>query len=166
MPLALTPNVRKFREDCLVHFLEEMTLHVAQLGKRNSVCMLPPWFPAGLDDWERIAKLAAVHEIGSDPYWEKETPVSAVRPSYSDVAQRIAQIARSTGKEGQMWIKNYHIVNGTEQAVYDATMASYEAGIRNIFAWSYLGSSYLSWLKCDHPERVWEIQCKALDLCQ
>ncbi len=162
MPTQLTDSVRIFRENCLVNFIDEMTQRVHQYGKRNSVCMLPPWFPAGLDDWDKIAQLPAVDEIGSDPYWEKDTPVSSVGPSYAEVATRIHKIAQNTGKEGQMWIKNYHIVLGQEKAVIDATVACIEAGIQNIFAWSYLGSKYLSWLRSDQPELVWKLQVESL----
>ena len=162
MPPELTEEVRQFREDSLIEFLEEMTLRVASHGKRNSVCMLPPWFSAGLDDWSRVARIASVHEIGSDPYWEKTTDPSTVRATYSEVSAKTLAIAHAYAKEAQMWVKNYHIVAGTEHCVVDATEAAFEAGIRNIFAWSYLGSSYLSWLRSDNPELVWKQQSDAL----
>lgn len=166
LPETLTPEVLEFREDCLLDFLAEVTSKVHALGKRNSVCMLPPWFPGGLDDWSKVARLPHVHEIGSDPYWEKTTPLEEIGPTYRSVSQRTVQIAQEHGIDSQMWIKNYHIVAGTEQSVQIATEQAYEAGIRNIFAWSYLGSGYLSWLRSDHPELVWELQCQALRACK
>jgi len=166
MPQNITETVKIFRENCLVDFLKVMTERVHGYGKRNSVCMLPPWFPAGLDDWDQIAALPSVDEIGSDPYWEKDSTLESIPKNYTEVSERIARLAAQYGKEGQMWVKNYHIVDGTEHLVKEATEASYKAGIRNIFAWSYLGSSYLSWLKSDRPELVWQIQCEALQNCQ
>jgi len=166
MPFTLTPEVLQFREDSLIDFLNEMTLHVHKFGKRNSVCMLPPWFPAGLDDWDRVAELPAVDEIGSDPYWEKHTELSTISVTYRDVSMRTLATAERHGKAAQMWIKNYHIVAGTESSVTQATQAAFEAGIRNIFAWSYLGSSYLSWLRSDRPELVWQLQNEALQRCR
>ncbi|HSQ40789.1 MAG TPA: hypothetical protein VLM37_00760 [Fibrobacteraceae bacterium] len=166
MPLEIDDQVRTFREDCLVGFLDEMTSRVAKYGKRNSVCMLPPWFPAGLDDWDRVASLPHVDEISSDPYWEKTTPPQSVAPTYAEVSTRLVDLAHRHGKEPQIWIKNYHIVSGTETCVVDATNTAFGAGIRNIFAWSYLGSSYLSWLRSDQPEKVWRLQCAALDQCR
>lgn len=162
MPDSLTSDVLLFREECLLDFLSEMTEAVHRLGKRNSVCMLPPWFPGGLDDWSKVACLPFVDEIGSDPYWEKTTPLAEIGPTYKSVSERTVAIAKQYGKDAQMWIKNYHIVQGTEDSVRIATEEAYQAGIRNIFAWSYLGSSYLSWLKSDNPQLVWETQCKAL----
>ena len=63
MPAELTADVLKFREDSLIDFLKEMTVDVHARGKRNCVCMLPPWFPAGLDDWGRVASLESVDEV-------------------------------------------------------------------------------------------------------
>ena len=166
MPDSLTPEVLRFREDCLLDFLTEMTKSVHSYGKLNSVCMLPPWFPGGLDDWSKVARIPTVDEIGSDPYWEKHTPIDQIGPTYREVSERTVRIAKEFGKASQMWIKNYHIVQGTEDSVRIATEEAYKAGIRNIFAWSYLGSSYLSWLRSDNPSLVWETQCKALRACK
>jgi len=161
MPSIIDIEVKQFREDCLIQFLDEMTQIVRGYGKRNSVCMLPPWFPAGLDDWSRVAELPCVDEIGSDPYWEKTTPVESIPITYAEVSEKTVLIAQRFGKEAQMWIKNYHIVAGTEHVIARATEEAFRAGIRNIFAWSYLGSAYLSWLRSDNPELVWEIQTDA-----
>lgn len=162
MPLERTPQVEAFRQASLVNFLAEMTAAVHRHGKRNSVCLLPPWFPAGLEDWDAVAALPHVDEIGSDPYWEKGHTRAQVLESYTEVSQRIAALGKRHGRATQMWIKNYHIEAGTEDFVALATTTAHAAGIRNIFAWSYLGSSYMSWLRSDHPEKVWEIQTDTL----
>ncbi len=161
MPETLTPEVKNFREKSLLRLLESLTKKVHECGKRNSVCLLPPWFPAGLDRWEDVAALQPVDEIASDPYWEKETPTAEIQKNYAAVSARIHALAGEYGKESQMWIKNYHIVAGKENDAAIATEASYRAGIRNIFAWSYRGSEYLSWLRSDDPEKVWKTQCEA-----
>jgi len=166
MPTILTPDVKIFREDSLMDFLSIMTTEVHRLGKRNSVCLLPPWFPAGLDRWERVAEMPFVDEIGSDPYWEKITPPETVQKNYAEVSLRIQKLCNAYGKEAQMWIKNYHIVKGHENDVAESTRLAYEAGVRNIFAWSFRGSEYLSWLRSDDPPKVWETQCKAFARCK
>lgn len=166
MPTILTPDVKAFREDSLMNFLSIMTTEVHRLGKRNSVCLLPPWFPAGLDRWERVAEMPFVDEIGSDPYWEKTTPPETVQKNYAEVSLRIQKLCNAYGKEAQMWIKNYHIVAGREEDIEHTTRIAYEAGVRNIFAWSFRGSEYLSWLRSDDPPKVWETQCKAFARCK
>lgn len=165
MPSILTPEVKNFREQSLISFLESVTAEVHRYGKRNSVCLLPPWFPAGLDAWEDVAKIQSVDEIGSDPYWEKTTSTEEIKKNYAEVSTKIKTLTDIYQKENQMWIKNYHIVAGKESDVEIATQESFNAGIRNIFAWSYLGSEYLSWLRSDHPKKVWETQVRAFAKC-
>lgn len=163
MPLSLTPEVETFRENSLIDFLNEMTEKVHRLGKRNSLCLLPPWFPAGIENWNRIAELPFVDEISSDPYWEKTTPSETIKENYREISKRLLSLAQKYNKDAQMWIKNYHIVEGKESDVRLATEEAYNAGIRNIFAWSYRGSEYLSWLRSDNPELVFETQIHALE---
>jgi hypothetical protein len=153
------------REDGIIAFLDEMTQYVKQqgAGKRNSVCLLPPWFPAGIQDWERVASLRAVDEIASDPYWEKGDSLEQVQKAYTEVSQKVAYLAHAHHKDAQMWIKNYHIEAGTEHYVSEATRIAADAGIRSIFAWSYLGSAYMDLLASDAPELVWETQVKAFE---
>ena len=148
----------------MVSFLSFLTEEVHKAGKRNSVCLLPPWFPAGLENWEEVAKLPCVDEIGSDPYWEKGDNLEKVQKMYGEVSEKIAALAKACGKEAQMWVKNYHIEAGTEHFAKEATEIAAKAGIENIFAWSYLGSKYMDWLRSDNPELVWKTQIKTLSL--
>ena len=154
MPAELTDDVLKFREDSLIDFLKEMTDDVHTRGKRNCVCMLPPWFPAGLDDWGRVAKLESVDEVASDPYWERGAAEEWVREKYAETAKKLVDVASQYGKAVQMWIKAYQIEAGRENDLAIAVEESRKAGIDNIFAWSYRGTETLSWLKSDNPDEV------------
>lgn len=162
MPAEMTTEVREFREESLIDFLDFMTKETRKRGKRNCVCMLPPWFPAGIDDWGKIARLEAVDEIASDPYEEPGDDPDLVEKRYRETAERLVKTAKEYGKDCQMWIKNYLIKSGSEEDAARAIKASYSAGIRNIFAWSYRGSEYLSWLRSDDPEKVWKTLCESL----
>jgi hypothetical protein len=152
------------KQRSLVSFLTFLTEEVHKFGKRNSVCLLPPWFSAGLENWDEVAEIPFVDEVGSDPYWEKGDSLKKVKKSYGEVSLRIAELARKYGKEAQMWIKNYHIEAGTEHFITEATQIASRAGINNIFAWSYLGSKYMDSLRCENPETVWKTQIKAFSL--
>jgi hypothetical protein len=154
MPATLTEDVKKFREDSLIDFLKEMTEDVHARGKRNCVCMLPPWFPAGLDDWGRVAGLESVDEVASDPYWERNATEEWVREKYAETAKKLVDVATKYGKAVQMWIKAYQIEAGRENDLAIAVSESRAAGIDNIFAWSYRGTETLSWLKSDNPDEV------------
>ncbi len=154
------------KQKSLISFLAFLTEEVHKLGKRNSVCLLPPWFPAGLENWNEVAELPFVDEVGSDPYWEKGDNLTKVQESYSEVSTRIAELAKKYGKEAQMWIKNYHIEAGTEHFITESTQIASGAGIKNIFAWSYLGSKYMDFLRSENPEAVWRTQIKAFSLAK
>jgi len=165
MPGSLTESVKQFRHESIVEFLKLMCNHVRTRGKRNSVCLLPPWFDAGVENWEEIASIPSVDEIGSDPYWKTDEKSATITKTYHEIAALVKRIADKYGKEAQMWIKNYDIPRNNEDAVAEATWASYNEGIRNIFAWSYKGSSYMTSLASEDPEKVWEIQTNAFLEC-
>lgn len=162
MPAELTEDVKQFREQSLIEFLDEMTQDVKSCGKRNCVCMLPPWFPAGLDDWSKVASLDAVDEIASDPYWERGASEEWVREKYRETANKLVEVASRYAKSVQMWIKAYQIEAGRENDLAIAVEESRAAGIKNIFAWSYRGTETLSWLKSDNPDEVANVFRKAL----
>lgn len=154
MPTELTEDVLQFREDSLIDFLKEMTEDVHARGKRNCVCMLPPWFTAGLDDWSKVARLESVDEVASDPYWERGATEEWIREKYAETADKLTSVAKKFGKAAQMWIKAYQIEAGRENDLAIAVNESRKAGIDNIFAWSYRGTETLSWLKSDNPDEV------------
>jgi len=154
------------KQQSLISFLSFLTEEVHKLGKRNSVCLLPPWFPAGLENWDEVASLPFVDEIGSDPYWEKGDTLEKVQKMYGEISEKIANLAKKHGKEAQMWIKNYHIEAGTEHFAQEATEIASRAGIKNIFAWSYLGSKYMDYLRSENPELVWKTQIKSFSLAK
>ena len=147
-------DVKQFREDSLIDFLKEMTEDVHARGKRNCVCMLPPWFPAGLDDWGKVARLESVDEVASDPYWEKGATEEWVREKYAETARKLTDVAAKYNKATQMWIKAYQIEAGRENDLAIAVEETRKAGIRNIVAWSYRGTETLSWLKSENPDEV------------
>jgi hypothetical protein len=165
MPGSLTESVIEFRHKSIVDFLHEMTDYVHTKGKRNSVCLLPEWFNSGVSDWDDIAALPAVDEISSDPYWQRDEKSGQISQTYHKVSEKVMRLATKYGKEAQMWIKNYDIPRNTEDSVVEATWAAFNEGIRNIFAWSYKGSAYMSWLASEDPEKVWELQTNAFLEC-
>ena len=166
LPNVLTEDVKDFRENCLIDFLDKMTSFAKSKGKKNTVCLLPPWFPAGIDNWDSIAKLKNVDEIACDPYQEKGDTTETVKKYYRETSEKLMQLFRKYNKPVQMWIKNYSIESGKETDIKVAIEETYKTGIKNIFAWSYLGTKYLSWLKSDNPEKVFEVLVESLNECK
>ncbi len=166
MPSSLTESVQEFREESLLEFLDIMTKRVKALNKRNSVCLLPSNFNDGISNWDKFAQLEAVDEIGTDPYWERGERIKTISQTYQQESKKILELSQKYNKQAQMWIKNYSIQKNNEDSIEQATWAAFNVGIRNIFAWSYRGSAYLSWLKSDDPDKVWEIQTNTFAECQ
>jgi len=166
IPKIPNETFKAFKQRSLISFLSFATEQVHKLGKRNSICLLPPWFPAGLENWDEVANLPFVDEIGSDPYWEKGDSLEKVQKIYGETSEKIANLAKKHEKEAQIWIKNYHIEAGTEHFAKEATEIAFRAGIKNIFAWSYLGSRYMDCLRSENPELVWKTQIKAFSLAK
>ena len=111
--------------------------------------MLPPWFPAGLDDWEQIAKLPSVDEIACDPYWERGDSEEKIRLNYAQISKRIASIAKTFGKEAQMWIKNYQIESGRENDWYGKDMVLTEEQAKQL----------ADFVSDNHPYNARDIEC-------
>jgi hypothetical protein len=54
-----------------------------------------------------------------------------------------------------LWILNFNIPKGEEDHIRQAIEAAWQAGIRNIAAWSYFGASYIK-LRAEDPQAVWK----------
>lgn len=152
MPVSPTAEVKKFRQDRLLRLLARWTARVAARGRRNNVCVLPDIFDAGLPDWGSVAALPHLDELSSDPYWFDDDPEEKVRADYSLYAKRLVDLCADRGIEPQMWMKLYRIKRGTEHFAPLAARISFEAGIRNLMAWSWRASEWMSWLRSDDPE--------------
>ncbi|NIR48524.1 hypothetical protein GWO43_08845, partial [candidate division KSB1 bacterium] len=61
------------------------------------------------------------------------------------------------GKESQIWIQAYKIAAGREEEIKEAVAVAYAEGVRNFAAWSYFGTSYMSYIWSDNPQRVWDV---------
>lgn len=151
MPVESAPEVKLFRQERLLGLLGRWTARVASHGKRNNICLLPDIFDAGLPDWESVAALPHLDELSSDPYWFDDDPEEKVRSDYSLYAKRLVDLCAARGIEPQMWMKLYRIRKGTEHFAPLAARLSYEAGIRNLMAWSWRASEWMSWLRSDDP---------------
>jgi hypothetical protein len=80
---------------------------------------------------------------------------------YELQVHRVKELAEKFGKEPQIWIQAYKIKRGEEAEVRRAVEVAYKYGVKNIMAWSYLGTAYMSWGKSERPEKVWQELIKA-----
>jgi hypothetical protein len=151
MPLGRTPELARFRQESLLALLERWTLRVRGHGKRNNICLLPDTFDAGLPDWDSVAALSALDELSSDPYWLDDDAIEKVEADYALYSKRLVDLCQKRGIEPQMWLKLYRIRSGTEHFAPKAAAIAHAAGIRNLMAWSWRASEWMSWLASDDP---------------
>ena len=59
--------------------------------------------------------------------------------------------------EPMIWIQNFQIPVDKEAEVLEAIAVSYAEGVRNFATWSFFGSEYMSYIKCENPKRMWDL---------
>lgn len=148
----LTPELKEFREESILDFLQDMSDAVVSYGAKNAVCMLPS---DETSRWEKIAAIKSLSVIGTDPYWIG--PKKDVKEFVSHYSKEINRIATKYNKEGQIWVQAFKIPSGREEEVGIAIDTAIKCGIRNIAVWGYEGCAVMSHLSCDNPELVWKI---------
>jgi len=139
-----------------VDFLKYLCDYAKKKKVINSMCFLPFENTSTVNDWEKVAKIDTLDIIGSDPYWQKGQSKKEIKERVGSFAKRIQGLCDKYKKEGQIWILNFNIVKGTESDITLAIDTAVSAGIQNIAAWSYYGTSQMSTLACDDPEAVWQ----------
>ncbi len=168
MPMAETDEVLEFRHRSLLNLLDWASGLMHEAGMQNSVCVLPPeldW-KGGIRDVEDVFRLPHMNAIGTDPYWWEKTDAEPIAREYRRNSEMLVKWAHQHGKEAEIWVQNFKIPRGHEELVGEATRAAFEAGVRRIWAWSYLGSAYMSYIRSEDPEAVFRAQGEAFRRCQ
>ncbi|MFQ5630588.1 MAG: hypothetical protein ACE5I1_17585 [bacterium] len=157
-PMAANEDFYRFREDAMVEFLSTLCSYAKTKNMRNCICLLPMQEKAfGVSDWEKIAQISDLDLLATDPYW-----ISFDRnlDYVGENVTRIVKLAKRYSLEPQVWIQNFKIPKGREPEILEAIAMAYAEGVRNIAAWSYYGTEYMSYLKCDNPKEVWDLLCE------
>ncbi|MCA9742250.1 MAG: hypothetical protein H6695_19110 [Deferribacteres bacterium] len=153
----LTPNddFFRFREDSMVEFLATLCAYAKTKNLKNSICLLPMQEKAfGVSDWEKIAQISELDILATDPYW---IAFDRNLEYVSENAKRIVNLSKRYNLEPQLLIQNFKIPKGRESEILEAIAIAYAEGVRNIAGWSFYGSEYMSYLKCDNPKDVWDL---------
>lgn len=155
LPESFTPEVSRFREDSIVDFLALLCDYAKKKGVRNAICLLPFQEQAyGVVNWERVAAIPSLDIFGTDPYWMFFN--RRIDPYVVHHARLVSELCKKHGKEPQIWVQNFAIPAGREDEIREAIAVAYAEGVRNFAAWSYYGSAYMSWVKSEDPDRVWD----------
>jgi len=155
MPERFTSQVREFQELSLRSFLEELAREAKRSRAKVALCLLPDW--EGKDTvserWAHFAKLPPLDIFGTDPYW------MCAGKNFSDFeffVRVTVELAEGYGKEPQIWVQACKVKAGQEEWVRKSVERAWELGVRNIMAWSFLGTPYMTWVRSDRPCQVWE----------
>jgi len=105
-------------------------------------------------DWAKVASIASLDIFGTDPYWIWFA--KPVAEFVGDFSRHVVRLARQFNKEPQIWIQNFKIPAGRDDAIRQAVDVAYAAGVRNFAAWSFYGTGYISYIKPDDPQKVWD----------
>lgn len=162
MPHQLTETVRAFRDQVLVELLTDLVGHVAALGGRSTVCLLPPapGEHAGIDTWEPVAAITGLDTLATDPYWSFFGQPAG--PYVGAQAARVAQLAQTHHLNPQIWIQGFKL--GPEQAgeIAQAVAVARTAGVDDLWTWGYEACAAMTYLDTRQPERVWAALTEAL----
>ena len=153
-PSERTPDLNKFQEDCITEFLTEIIAYGKQKGRKNALCVLPNKDPEhSTANFERMAAIPDLDIFGTDPYW-----VSFKKDLAEFVggnSREVMELCAKYGREAHMWIQSFHITEGREQEVVEATKLMAECGVRSIANWGFDACKHISWIRPANPDLVW-----------
>lgn len=155
MPDTVTEEVEEFRIDTLKDYFGDVTEYAHKYGMYNISCLQTISL-----QWTRaMLEIPYMDNFGTDPY-EFATADNIYDYIY-DSTQRIISQTTPAGKDNHMWIKTFRNPAGTEDDIFHATDAAYDAGARSIIAWSFRGGSPCDY-HSDNIEKVWHTTGEAM----
>jgi N-acetylmuramic acid 6-phosphate etherase len=159
--LARGEVTQEFREASLIDFLREMTAHVAALGGKNTICLLPLTEGShGIKDWDAVASLPGLDVFATDPYWKNfdEEPGSFV----GRFAKLLSETATRHGVRPQLWVPSFGLTREEIPDLEAAIQATRDAGIEDIWTWGYEACGHMTHLAMPDSPVVWEAVTRAL----
>jgi len=155
MSLEFTDDVKTFRQETIINFLEFLSDHSSSKGLKNAVCVFPISEPKyGIYQWDKLVKLKNIDIFGSDPYWISYG--EKVSDFVAKVSETVVQLCEKYHKEPQIWIQGFRVPEGREEEVSTAIKTAFDSGVRNIAAWCFEGGDCMTYIRSDRPEIVWD----------
>jgi hypothetical protein len=155
LPEKLTPQVREFQDISMRSFLKELAQGAQAGGTKVALCLLPDWEGKErvVERWARFASIEAVDIFGTDPYWMW---AGRTFSDYEYFVRATVKLAERYDKEPQIWVQACKVRAGEEEFVRRSVETAWDLGVRNIMAWSFLGTPYMTWVRSARPEVVWK----------
>ena len=155
-------GVMAFKAETLMNFLRELLSYAKRQGARNAITVLPENYQKkGLLDWQAIASLDCVDNLGTDPY---PFPSYANQLNFGDhwreyvleYTDRIVKLTEEHHLENHLWVEGFSLPNddfGYLDQVMDLAM---DRGIQNLAVWGFDGHRDMSAFACENPDKVWQ----------
>jgi N-acetylmuramic acid 6-phosphate etherase len=159
--LAGGAPTQEFREASLVDFLREMVAHVASLGARNTICLLPLTEGShGIKDWDGVAALPGLEVFATDPYWKNfDEPAGSFVERFATL---LAETAARHGVRPQMWLPSFGLTRDDIPDLEAAIAATRAAGIDDLWTWGYEACGHMTHLATPDAPLVWEAITRAI----
>ncbi|MCK9555364.1 hypothetical protein M0R36_06080 [bacterium] len=156
IPANINDEVKSFQRASLFDLIKTVSGYASANGIKNSICFLPDIDNTLL--WTEIAGIPAIESIGTDPYWNHLSDITenTIAEHVKTFSRKIKDIAEKHGKRAHIWIQNFRIRKGEERFITIACEAAFSCGIRDIAAWSYMGTEAMSQLACENPQEAWK----------
>lgn len=156
MPEEFTEEVSNFRNETIKDFFEEVLSYSKKLGMKNVMCFLP--FESelfGLKDYESIAKIENVDNIGSDPYWMAFK--LKMNPFLKETTQKILKLSSKYGKENHIWLQAFKVPRGREEDIVKGAKILKKENVDTVLFWGVFACKHISSIAPDDPEKTWEV---------
>ena len=158
LPEKETEDVKRFKHQSILDFLQEMINFAHGSGVKNSLCTLPGSVKE-IALLEELASLDNLDNFGTDPYWYAAK--KDVREYVGEFSQKVNRVCQKTGREGHVWIQGFKVPGGREEEILTAVEIAAKVGIRNLAVWGYDACSFISCIAPDDPSKTWDIICSA-----
>jgi len=156
MPEGETDEVKQFKHECILDFLQEMINYTHAGGGKNSLCTLPG--SARNDQaFMDLASLQNLDNFGTDPYWYAAK--RDVREYVGDFSRKVVGACREKNLEGHIWIQGFSIPAGREEEIRTAVELAVKEGVRDLAVWGFDACSHISWIAPADPKKAWNIIC-------
>lgn len=154
-------SVRAFQADTVLEFLDDLLTYAKSQGARNALTLLPVEYQDEPIDWEAVAGLSSLDNLGTDPY---PFPAYSNQASFAGrwrefvrgYAGRIVQLCEDHGLANHLWIQGFSLPADDLGYLDEVMDLAVDLGITNLAVWGFDGHRDMSAFACENPDEVWE----------
>ncbi|MEJ5228863.1 MAG: hypothetical protein WHT65_02575 [Pseudothermotoga sp.] len=155
MPTEYNEDVANFRNDTVVEFFSDLTKYAKQKDLKNIVCFLPFEMELfGIRDFEQVAKVDFIDNIGTDPYWFAFG--LQVNPFVEEAAKKIETLSQKYKKQSHMWLQGFKVPAGREEELFEGYSTIKNHRIDSLLFWGVYACEHISSIAPEDSKRTWQ----------